>query len=352
MMIQKRMPRRSTLPRNTSGIHQPSRCRSWVIEMKADVFASPEEGSTTQAQEPCQNCKMSSVMRSCGDMAISGMWMILWLYPTRNINKWMYQRLTVPSDGFLKVIPFTGCQFANYESSNGVEYGINCRLQLDSYEDCVSTELNKCLRHHTGVHMHDPKLGLKCDDMGWVKIENVLKYERIWRHEWAGNPHVFVVNRGYRGQPDTWNRDEAEFRVRTLMKITSFCARWGRRVREQILAFGIPKTIDRTNQVCVDNNIDDNTEIPEEGLLLYPVAVRAPAGHCRRRNNEVILVDALMSHPLSASTVAHLPGCFHVTQMSNLAQIRMEGLLVPGGNGILSRMLTFFNPYAPWDRRS
>ena len=130
------------------------------------------------------------------------------------------------------------------------------------------------------------------------------------------------------------------------MRITFFCAQWGRHVREQILAYGIPKNIDRSSQVCIDNNIDASTVIPEDGLLLYPVAVRAPAGHCKREPREVALIDALMSHPLSASTVVQLPDWFHVTQRCNLGKTRMEGL-VPGGNDIQSRMLTFFNPYAP-----
>ena len=88
--------------------------------------------------------------------------------------------------------------------------------------------------------------------------------------------------------------------------------------------------------------------IPKGGLLLYPITVRAAAGHCKREPNEVVLIDALMLHPLSASTVLQWLGCFHVTQRCNLGKIRMEGL-VPGGNGIQSRMLTFFNRYAPWD---
>ena len=100
-----------------------------------------------------------------------------------------------------------------------------------------------------------------------------------------------------------------------------------------------------------DNNIDANTVIPEGGMLLYPVAVRAPAGHCKREPTEVVLTDALMSRPLSVNTMLQLPDCFHVTQRCTLGKIRMEGL-VPGGNGIQSRMLTCFNPYAPWDYRS
>ena len=63
--------------------------------------------------------------------------------------------------------------------------------------------------------------------------------------------------------------------MRVLMRITFFCAQWGRHVREQILAYGIPKNIDRSSQVCIDNNIDASTVIAEDGLLLYPVAFRA-----------------------------------------------------------------------------
>ena len=85
--------------------------------------------------------------------------------------------------------------------------------RFPNYEDRVSTELNKCLRHHTGVEMTNPIL---CDDMGWVDINDVLKYEHIWRHD-ERHPHVFVMDRGHRGQPDTWNRDEAEFRMRVFM---------------------------------------------------------------------------------------------------------------------------------------
>ena len=106
---------------------------------------------------------------------------------------------------------------------------------------------------------------------------------------------------------DMWNRDEAELRMRVPMKVTFSFARWGRRVREQTLAFGIPKDMGRSSRVCIDNRIDANTAIPEDGLLLYPVAVRAPAGHGKREPKEVALIDALMSHPLSASTVGQLP---------------------------------------------
>jgi hypothetical protein len=65
------------------------------------------------------------------------------------------------------------------------------------------------------------------------------------------------------------------------------CARYGRRVREQILAFGIYPDIDRNSETCRANAVDRKTKIPEEGLDLYPVAVRAPTGHKLSLVNDV-----------------------------------------------------------------
>ena len=90
------------------------------------------------------------------------------LYPEKNVN--MYQRISTRPEGFLRIIPFTVCYFGNYEFYNGVEFDMNYRFpnnRLDDYEDRVSTELNKCLRHHAGVDMTNPKLGLK-NVMTWV----------------------------------------------------------------------------------------------------------------------------------------------------------------------------------------
>ena len=67
------------------------------------------------------------------------------------------------SGGFPQNHPITGCYFGNYEFYNGVEFDMNYRFpnnRLDDYEDRVSTGLNKCLRHHAGVDMTNPKLGL------------------------------------------------------------------------------------------------------------------------------------------------------------------------------------------------
>ena len=145
---------------------------------------------------------------------------------------------------------------------------------------------------------------------------------------------------------------EAEFRLHTLFKIMFYCARYGRRVREQVLAFGIYPDIDRNSETCRCNNVSVATVIPEEGLLLYPVAVRAPTGHGDTRgSNDVELKSTLLSRPIAPSTVVLMPACFHITPGKHLRSIWKEGL-IPGGLNASSRIFTFFNPYVPWDPRS
>lgn len=139
--------------------------------------------------------------------------------------------------------------------------------------------------------------------------------------------------------------------MRLLFKIMFHCTRYGRRVREQILAFGIPKDIDRSSLTCIDNNVDADTVIPDEGLLLYPVAIRAPTGHKEGTRDDVLLLSSLLSHAIAPNTLMSLPVCFHITKKTNLRSIWKEGL-IPGGLGEGHRMFTFFNPYVPWDHRS
>ena len=131
-----------------------------------------------------------------------------------------------------------------------------------------------------------------------------------------------------------------------------YCARYGRRVREQVLAFGVYPNIDRNSETCRCNNISVATFIPPEGLLLYPVAVRAPTGHKDAASfHDVELKSTLLSHPIAPSTVVSLPACFHITPSKHLKSIWKEGL-IPGGLSGNSRIFTFFNPYVPWDERS
>ena len=129
------------------------------------------------------------------------------------------------------------------------------------------------------------------------------------------------------------------------------CARYGRRVREQILAFGVPPRIDRKSPTCVNNNIDNSTKIPVDGLLLYPVAIRAPTAHKAGKRDDVTLMTSLLSNPFAPSTLISLLVCFHITRRMHLRSIWKEGL-IPGGLEVGHRMFTFFNPYALWDHQS
>ena len=144
----------------------------------------------------------------------------------------------------------------------------------------MSASLNRILRHTWGKYQSNKVCHVMTP--GWVPIEDVLKCESIWRHDYARWPHVFLAPKGRANDQSAWNLKEANFRMTLLFKIMFHCARYGRRVREQVLAFGINKDIERTSLTCIDNKVDADTNIPDEGLLLYPVAVRAPTGHKRR----------------------------------------------------------------------
>ena len=75
-------------------------------------------------------------------------------YSDNNIRKPFYKRVEAPQDGFLKIIPTTGAHFFNCSYFGGVEYAANYRFEtgnrLNTYEDKVSTSLNRILRHNVG----------------------------------------------------------------------------------------------------------------------------------------------------------------------------------------------------------
>ena len=294
-----------------------------------------------------------AIMRGGGDI-----WKVpdfLAAYTDKNTRKPLgCHFFEAPMDGFLKIVPNTGCHFFNYKFYSGVEYGVDYRFgqrnKLSDYEDEVSSALNRILRHHVG-RASEPQ-SLPCDDAGWVPINDVLQIEAIWRHDRLKWPHTFLIPQGKERIQENWDEQEAMFRLQTLFKIMFYCARYGRRVREQVLAFGIFPDIDRNSPTCQCNGVSTATDIPEEGLLLYPVAVRAPTGHGNiRGTNDVELKSTLLSHPLAPSTVVAMPVCFHITSNRNLRGIWKEGL-IPGGLSASWRIFTFFNPYVPWDPRS
>ena len=121
--------------------------------------------------------------------------------------------------------------------------------------------------------MNRINLGLVCDDAGWVPIDDLLKYENVWKQDSSRVPHTFLAPRGKANDKRAWDRQEASYRLSILFRVMFHCARYGRRVREQVLAFGIYPDIDRNSDTCKANYVTHDTNIPEEGLLLYPVAV-------------------------------------------------------------------------------
>ena len=137
-----------------------------------------------------------AIMRGGGDI-----WKVpefLAAYTDKNTRKPLYKRVEAPMDGFLKIVPNTGCHFFNYKFYSGGEYGVHYRFgqrnKLSDYEDQVSSDLNRILRHHIG-RASEPQ-SLPCDDAGWVPINDVLQNEAIWRHERLRWPHAFLIPRG------------------------------------------------------------------------------------------------------------------------------------------------------------
>ena len=264
-----------------------------------------------------------AIMRGGGDI-----WKVpefLAAYTDKNTRKPLYKRVEAPMDGFLKIVPNTGCHFFNYKFYSGVEYGVDYRFgqrnKLSDYEDQVSSDLNRILRHHIG-RASEPQ-SLPCDDAGWVPINDVLQNEAIWRHERLRWPHAYLIPRGKERIQENWDEQEAMFRLQTLFKIMFYCARYGRRVREQVLAFGIFPDIDRNSPTCQCNGVSTATDIPEEGLILYPVAVRAPTGHGDiRGNNDVELKSTLLFTPIgtehSSGDAGLLPHHFQPKPSRNL----------------------------------
>eukprot|EP00435_Cladocopium_sp_Y103_P010369 s726_g2.t1 len=139
--------------------------------------------------------------------------------------------------------------------------------------------------------------------------------------------------------------------MKILMRIMHACVVKGKRVRIQLLGLGVEDGVNRTSPYCVRKNIGPNIHVPPEGLIIEPIAIRAPSGHTRSGFNEVQLKEELLSHPMTPGMVAAMPECYHETDRNLLMEIWEDGLQ-PGAGAEQGRMCTFFNPFPPWDNRS
>ena len=237
------------------------------------------DGRDIVSEGPMSSYELNEVIRDAIMRGGGDVWKVpdfLAAYTDKNTRKPLYKRVEAPLDGFLKIVPNTGCHFFNYKFYSGVEYGVDYRFgqrnKLSDYEDEVSSALNRILRHHVGRATEAQSL--PCDDAGWVPINDVLQNEAIWRRERLRWPHTFLIPHGRERVQENWDGPEATFRLQTLFKIMFYCARYGRRVREQVLAFGIFPDIDRNSPTCQCNGVSTATDIPEEGLLLKRILSR------------------------------------------------------------------------------
>ena len=219
------------------------------------------------------------------------------------------------------------------------------RNETPSWMIDISKRFNAALRHSVGcVRDRRGHQGLPCDEAGWVNVEQILKYDRIWQD---GNILAGTTKADYDVVVERWN---------TFQTIIFTEYKQTKRVRAQVLGLKVTKgelapalqhenqftAKLRTHKVRIDHGDDDRE------IWLWPVAVRAPMAHSRV-DGGVHIEDSKTSYQMNPGVGYTLGGGFHCTTFECIAQIFREGLR-PGGGG--DRINTFFVPFAPWDERS
>jgi hypothetical protein len=103
-----------------------------ALEITRDIVS---EGPMTRAD--LDEVIRDAIVRGGGDV-----WKVpdfLAAYTEKNARKRIYKRIEAPLDGFLKIVPNTGCYFHNYKYYNGVEFGRDYTFghnnKLTQYED-------------------------------------------------------------------------------------------------------------------------------------------------------------------------------------------------------------------------
>eukprot|EP00435_Cladocopium_sp_Y103_P006431 s934_g2.t1 len=318
-----------------------------------DGYLLAQGGPTTE--DEIMNIAKEALLKGRGD---KWSWFDFYAsYPEYNRDAKMYQRLKLPFDcnrdhKFVQILPTTGCYFYACVYNDGVSFAPKYDPWLDDYEYQLSFDINSVLRHQVGrTAGRRGELGLKCDDGGWVMLEDFLAYEPVWKIPRLRRDHIPF--RTWDSQARQWeiNYEEGSHRLKILMRIMHSCVVRGHRVRIQMLGLGVEDGVNRGSPYCVRKSINNDTQIPPEGLIIEPLAIRAPSGHTRSGFNEVQLKEELLSHPMTPGFVAAMPECYHETDRNLLMQI-WEGGLQPGAGAEQGRICTFFNPFPPWDSRS
>ena len=218
-----------------------------------------QRGPTTRDQ--INEVVREALMRGTGDR-----WNVADFYKnSSDISKGrsMYEEITHYMNGFFQIVPTNQSTFHyGLYGFCGVEYGKDYKPHLNKYESEVSWKLNTALRHHAGKEGRNAGYGLKCDDAGWVLLESILDYKYIWDHR--GHREI---ERLYHYEPASGNTtidpEVAYFPMKTLFKIMHHCVAYGRRVRVQILAFGINRGVNVSDAYLRQRGVTATTEIPE-----------------------------------------------------------------------------------------
>ena len=239
---------------------------------------------------------------------------------------------------------YVGHGWCNVNSFTEIEW-MGRKWETPQWMFDMSKRFNAALRHSVGC-VRDKKghLGIPCDEAGWVNVEQIMKYDHIWKdgHTLAGTQEP-----DYEVNVKRW--DMFQRIIFTEYKQT-------KRIRAQIL--GLKVTKGELERILKQNNAFTRRinkqklriEIGNEDreIWLWPVAVRAPMAHSRTPGG-VQIDDSKTSYLMNPGVGYTLGGGFHCTTFECIAQIFREGLR-PGGGG--DRINTFFVPFAPWDERS
>ena len=254
-------------------------------------------------------------------------------YSKLNQGKEMHEEIRHYMGGFFRIVPTNVSAFhTGLHGFYGVDYGRDFVPSMDAYDRAMSWNLNTALLHHAGKKGSHTGFGLKCDEAGWVRIDALLRYDHVWNHI-THRPIEKLYWYNYVARREEIDTDVARFRLSTLFKIMRHNVVDGRRVRVQVLAFGIMHDVDLKAPYIERSGATANTVIPADGLLLEPIAVRAPSGHTHTNNwCEVKLRTGFLSHPLTPGAATMMPSSFHVTSRENLFGIFEEWRNRENGN--------------------
>ena len=133
------------------------------------------------------------------------------------------------------------------------------------------------------------------------------------------------------------------------------------RVRFQIAAIRISigdVTNEEQREYWEDNYLvpNDVRYYRENDRWMFPVAMRAVSSHnlesrhTDKNENDAVLDPRLTSHDILDTIAMQLGGSFHVTTLGKILSIMKHGIIPGGDKGI--RGSSFFNHFAPWDRRA